>query len=500
MTKQVDNQGVFLSYQRQWAADISPVKVYEKSRRIGITYAEAGEDALLASTDGDGGMDVWYIGYNKEMSQEYIKEVAAWAETYGLAAEAIEEDVLEDKSGAITVYKIRFASGWRVTALSSRPSNLRGKQGKVIIDEAAFHDDLEELLKAAMAFLMWGGRVVVISTHNGDTNPFNDLVNDIRAGKKPYSLHRTTLDDAIRQGLYKRICLKKKKKWSAEAEKLWRKEIVASYGDDAGEELFVVPSQGEGAYLSRMLIESCMIPDIPIFRWSCKPGFAQLPEHIRQAETKDWCEEFLAKPLAAMNTKLCTYFGEDFGRSGDLTVVIPLQEQQNLVYRAPFVVELRNVPFRQQEQILFYLVDRLPKFSGGALDARGNGQYLAEVAMQRYGESRIQEVMLSTAWYRENMPRYKAAFEDKTIVLPRDADILQDHRSIRMEKGVAKVPDSERSKDVKGEQRHGDSAIAGALALFASTVSGPPAAIGGKEADPSWYRASRNWQSRELRA
>jgi len=47
-------------------------------------------------------------------------------------------------------------------------ANLRGKQGRVIIDEAAFHDNLEELLKAALALLMWGGEVRIISTHNGD--------------------------------------------------------------------------------------------------------------------------------------------------------------------------------------------------------------------------------------------------------------------------------------------------------------------------------------------
>jgi phage FluMu gp28-like protein len=44
-------------------------------------------------------------------------------------------------------------------------------QGKVLIDEAAFHDDLDELLKAAMALTMWGSHVVVISTHDGAENP-----------------------------------------------------------------------------------------------------------------------------------------------------------------------------------------------------------------------------------------------------------------------------------------------------------------------------------------
>ena len=120
-----------------------------------------------------------------------------------------------DDSQAILAFVIRFASGWRITALSSRPNNLRGKQGRVIIDEAAFHDDLSELLKAAMALLMWGGQVHIISTHDSVDNAFNELINDCRAGKKPYSVHRITFEDALQQGLYQRICLRRGIDWTA---------------------------------------------------------------------------------------------------------------------------------------------------------------------------------------------------------------------------------------------------------------------------------------------
>jgi hypothetical protein len=47
------------------------------------------------------------------------------------------------------------------------------------------------LIKAAMAMLIWGGSVAIISSHNGEDNAFNELVRDIRAGKLPYALHRT---------------------------------------------------------------------------------------------------------------------------------------------------------------------------------------------------------------------------------------------------------------------------------------------------------------------
>jgi len=457
--------GILLPYQQKWIEDTSDIKVIEKSRRVGISWAEASDDALIAAMDS--GEDIWYIGYNKDMALEFIQDCAIWSRHYSLAASAWEEIVLADEDKDIAAFRIKFASGHRITALSSRPTNLRGKQGIVVIDEAAFHDDLQGLIKAAVALLMWGGKVRIISTHNGEENEFNDLIKDIRAGKFKYSLHRVTLDDALKDGLYRRICLVLNRKWSTEAEKQWRQELINYYGEHADEELFCIPSRGSGLYLSRALIESCMDPTIPVLRWACPEGFAELSEHIRNAEARDWCEEYLAPLLEDLDSSLAHYFGEDFGRSGDLTVIIPLQRLQGLQCKAPFVVELRNVPFKQQEQILFYIVDRLPNFRAGALDARGNGQYLAEVAMQRYGASRILQVMLSTEWYRENMPRYKAAFEDKTIVLPRDADILDDHRAVRMEKGVARVPETIRNKGRDQGQRHGDAAIAGALALYA---------------------------------
>jgi phage FluMu gp28-like protein len=139
------------------------------------------------------------------------------------------------------------------------------------------------------------------------------------------------------------------------------------------------------------------------------------------------------------------------------------------VRSTPFLVELRNIPFEQQRQVLFYIVDRLPRFRAGKLDSRGNGQYLAEVAMQRYGSARIEQVMLTAEWYRANMPPYKAAWEDAMILAPRDSQVLDDHRALRVVNGIPRIP--ERSTNDKGaQQRHGDSAIAGCMMYAASNA------------------------------
>ncbi|UGA40359.1 hypothetical protein JOS77_14150 [Chromobacterium haemolyticum] len=56
-------------------------------------------------------------------------------------------------------------------------------QGKVVIDEAAFHGDVQGVLDAATALLIWGGQIAVISSHNGKANAFNKLVQDIDSGR-----------------------------------------------------------------------------------------------------------------------------------------------------------------------------------------------------------------------------------------------------------------------------------------------------------------------------
>lgn len=458
-----------LLYQQRWCADKSQVKVDEKSRRIGLSWAEAADTALLAASKS--GMNAFYIGYMKDMAKEFIQDCAEFAKAYSLAAGEVsetEEVWLDgDERKAITIYTLRFASGFRIEALSSAPRNLRGKQGRVIIDEAAFHNDLAELLKAALALLIWGGEVHIISTHNGAENPFNDLVQDIRAGKLPYSLHRTTFDDAVADGLYERVCLRTGKTPTPEDKAAWIKGIRDRYGSNAEEELDVIPKNSGGAWLSRALIEARMF-DAPVLRW--KPpadNFVLWSDTMRTAEMRDWLEENLQPLLAKLDPDLASGFGEDFGRSGDLTVIAPWQIEANLTRRFPFLVELANCPFDQQREALFYIGDRLPRLRAGKLDSRGNGQYLAEKAMQKWGAARIECVMLSQSWYRENTAPMKSAFEDGTILLPRSADVVDDLRAFQVIKGIPMIPDK-RTQGEDGQQRHGDAGVAILLAHAAS--------------------------------
>ena len=449
------------------------VTIVEKSRRTGYTWG-VGADAVLTSgaAKSDGGMDTLYIGYNLEMAREFIDVCGMWARNFGEAATEIEEMLFadDDADAGIKAFRIGFASGYEIIALSSKPRSLRGKQGYVILDEAAFHDDLPGMMKAALALLIWGGKVLVISTHDGDDNPFNALVNDCRSGRRPYALLRCDFDEALRQGLYQRVCLATGETWSPEAEAQWRAGVIAEYGEDADEELFCIPARGKGAFLPAPLIEARMVEGIPVVRWSAPQAFAEWPKHLREAEVSEWCERELKPLLDRLDKRLTHYVGEDFGRIHDRTVIWPLAVTRLMRRVTPFVVELENMPFEQQRQVLFFIIERLPRFQAGALDATGNGAYLAEVAAMQFGMGRVEQVKFTTEWYRENMPRLKAAFEDDSIEIAKDKDHLDDLRAFKVINGVAVLPPASRKKGSDGGTRLGDAGIALALAYYATQM------------------------------
>lgn len=476
-----DGLPILLGYQGRWVADRADVKVAEKSRRIGLTWAEAFDCVTIAAAEKSaGGMNCFYIGYNFEMAREFIAASAMWAKhLHQAVAEAASGEFVFRESGRdgetreIKAFRITFASGFSIIALPSRPRSLRGMQGVVILDEAAFHDDLPGMIKAAMALLMWGGKVRIISTHFGTANAFNELVQDIRGGRKPYKLHTITLDNALADGLYRRICTARGIAWSEAGQREWRDALIANYSPNDQEELFCIPSEGGGAYFTLAALELAARDGIPVVRWRCEDAFARLPDEQRRKAAILWSRVELALALRRLSTEDPCAIGVDFARSGDLTVMWLFQTDRANRRRTGLVVELRNVPFTEQETVGAELVKGAPRFQAMKLDATGNGAYLAERMQQRFGVSRVEAVKLSADWYIDNFPRLKAAIDDRTADLPNDRDILSDFRLVMLVNGVPRVPEGQRNPE-RGEkkgQRHGDSAIAAVLAYAASRAA-----------------------------
>lgn len=468
-----DKNEVLLGYQKRWIADDSPLKIAEKSRRTGLTWAEAADDVLIAGrAKSDGGSDVFYIGSNKEMAREFIDACSMWSGVFNQAAGEISEEVLEDEDKDILTYVIYFASGFKIKALSSNPKNLRGMQGVVCIDEAAFHEKLAEVLKAALALTMWGAKVRLISTHNGVDNLFNQLIQDSRAGRKSYSIHTITLDDACAEGLYQRICQVSKQDWSAEKEAAWKAGLLRETAteDDALEEYYCVPKKSSGGYIPRPLVDRAADPTKVVLKFECDDKFITYSEEERQMLTLEWLLKDVLPHLEALDPHLRHSFGVDFARSGDLSVFAVCACRPSTAREIELTLEIRNCPYDQQKQIMLFVLPKLPRFIGSSFDATGNGGYLAESALLRYGASMVETVQLNDKWYREWMPKYKALYESELIKIPRDEEIILDQGHIVVINGVPKI-DKARSNGKSGK-RHGDSAVAYCMAVRASFMTG----------------------------
>lgn len=474
---QVGLDQVFLGYQVR-AIETShryELTVVEKSRRVGITWAFAGDDAIFAATKaGEGGSDVLYISYSFDMAREYIDAAAGFARAFMGIDAHVGEFMFQDEDPAnpgetreIKAFRIDFASGHVIQALTSRPRSLRGKQGRVRIDEAAFVDNLEELLDAAMALVMWGGSVAVMSTHFGVDNPFNVLVQKVRAGEKGEDAQvvRITFKDALDDGFYERVCLRKGDTPTPEGKIAYEAKIRGLYGEAGGQELDAVPARSAGAWMPFDLIERAERKTIPVKRLSFPDAFTYLPDHIREAEVLEWCERELKPLLVAIGNRAVGY-GDDFARSGDLSVIWLLMALEANFWTTPFVVEMRNVPFDQQLFVRVYILRRLRLWRGKG-DANGNGAHTAERLMQIFGASRYEGVKAREDWWRAEGPPLKARFENGRIEVPEDQDTSADIRSVKVINGVPAIP--VKRQTAKGEdaaekggklKRHGDAAVA----------------------------------------
>ena len=124
-----DLKGILLPYQIQWLNDESEVMVWEKFRRIEASFVGALKSVLLsAKTRAEGGMNNYYMSYNKDMPEQYIRDCALRVKKVGAAASEMEEIVVKDEDEYILIYQIRFASGHVIQALPSEARNIRSNR------------------------------------------------------------------------------------------------------------------------------------------------------------------------------------------------------------------------------------------------------------------------------------------------------------------------------------------------------------------------------------
>ena len=395
-----------LPYQARWTRDKAGLKVIEKSRRIGISWAEA-YDAVMHAGGTPGG-NVYYQAYNQEMTRGFIEDCAGWVKPLNFGAEAIGETLIEDGDKAVKAFRVVMDSGREIVAMTSAPRAFRskGRPGDLaIVDEAAFVDDLGEVLKAVLAFRVWGGRAHIISTHNGEASAFAALCRDVRDEVQPGSLHRVTLADALAEGLYRRICEIAGRTWSPEAEAEWQAGLRAEYGVHAGEELDCEPAAGAGAWLAWDVIRAL--------------------------------EDAAAGDPAAFAGGV-TYIGVDVARRRDLWVAVAIERVGDVLWLRELVVR-QGIPFREQRAIVRALAERF-RASRIAVDQTGMGEAVVEQLEEDHGTTRVEGVLMTAPRRLDVATALREAAEDRRLRIPPDDALRRDLHSVRTEAGPTGAP------------------------------------------------------------
>ena len=417
----------FLPYQREWLLDSSRLKLCQKSRQIGVSYADS-YDSVRKVAVRPGGRDVWVMSRDEVQAKQYIRYCRRWANILHYAAGDYAERVFVLPNGkAATVQALIFASGASVYALSSNPDAIVGKSGHVKLDEFALHKDQRTLYAVAKPVIQWGGTLSIISTHRGISTVFNEIITEIQQRGNPmgWSLHTVPIQKAVEQGLVEKID-------AANASGLGRASVPASpspsdVADNVQsrreqwlaqqraecideeqwlQEYCCVPADESSAFISYELINGCTEPELRLLT------VAGLSEFVSRT------------PQAAL------YLGVDVARKKDLCV-LDIGEKIGDVVWDRLRLELSNRPFAELEEELYRLL-RLPQLKRACLDATGLGLQLAERARERFGW-KVEPVTFTAVGKEALANGLRIDLEQRHLRLADDEPLRADLRGIRKE-------------------------------------------------------------------
>ncbi|MDX1951498.1 MAG: terminase family protein [Verrucomicrobiota bacterium] len=395
----MSHEKYFMPYQQRWIKDETALKIVEKSRQIGFSFATAYSAVRRVAVKG-ARLDVWVSSRDDTQAKLFLDDCKNWAKILNLAALDLGEVVI-DRDKDFTAYVLEFATGLRIYSLSSNPNALAGKRGHVILDEFALHKDQRLLYRIAKPVTTWGGQLEIISTHRGMGTVFNEIIREITEKGNPmgWSHHKVTLADAVAEGLVARINEKTGRKESNEA---YLARIRAECLDEEqwAQEYCCVPSDESAAFISHEMIRPCVARDT-------LKNF----EYIK-------------------TSKGSFYLGMDVARKQHLCV-IDVGEKIGDVIWDRVRVELSKKTFSEIRAELYRFLE-LPQIKRACLDATGLGMQLAEEAKQRFGY-KVEEVTFTATVKEELAFPLRAAFEDLRLRVADDHALHADLRGVKKE-------------------------------------------------------------------
>lgn len=396
-----------LPYQSRWVKDSSIMKIMEKSRRIGISYASAYED-VRRHAQKTNRLQTWVSSRDELTARQYVRDCLAFARILHAGATDLGERVLVDeRQGSHSVHVIAFANGQDLHSLSSNPDAFAGRGGYVKLDEFALRKDPGSVYAIAGPTIDWGGAMAIISTHRGSGNYFNVLIREIveKGNPKGFSHHRVTLQDALDQGLLwklqQKMAVGDKRLDMDEAAYFDYQRSRARDEETFQQEYMCVPADDDSAFLPYALIDACAFP-----------------------ANESWSYD-LEQARLATNQLFC---GIDVGRKRDLTSLTVLEKVCG-IWLTRCRIDLQKVRFSAQEAIVYPWIEVCART---CIDQNGIGMQFTERAQERFGAHKVEGVTFTNQSKERMAYPLRSAFEDRAIRIPFGDDaLIGDLRKIR---------------------------------------------------------------------
>lgn len=454
--KIIPGPAILLPYQAAWVNDESRLKIAEKSRQIGWTWATAyglTRRKSLILTAARTKLDAWISSRDDIQARLFLEDCKQFAMILQTGAKDLGEKAVDEKGN--TAFVMAMANGLRIHSMSSNPDAQAGKRGDRVLDEFALHPDPRKLYAIAYPGITWGGSLEIFSTHRGSGNYFNQLIREIREKGNPkgWSLHRVTLQDALEQGFLAKL----QGKLPADDERQEMDEaeyfdfIKRGAPDEESflQEYMCVASDDASAFIPAELLAGCL------FR-----------------EGEEW-EYTLDQARACQNP---IYGGLDIGRDHDLTSFTAMEKVGGLTLVRKRI-DLKAMAFSEQRATLYPWFEVCRRT---AIDRNGIGRQFAEEAVTRFGSHKIEPYNFTGPSKEELAYPVRSAFEDRSIRIPyADEKLQSDIRAIRKETTAG---GSVRFAADRGKNGHADRFWGLALALHAGKGAGqfyfPPRAGG----------------------
>lgn len=440
----------FLKYQVDWINDPALSLLGEKSRRVGITYAEAYRSVRDSIRGNVKNNKTWFSSADLSASEEYIDYVSFFARGFKQSLNSAYKDlgtVIIDKDNDVTARRITFANGTEINAISSNPTAFRSKGGDIIFDEYAHHKKQDKLYAAGKPSSMRGNRFRIISTHNGEDSYFNYLISEIKKAKAEgkgamsrWGHHKVTIDDAIKQGLVEQVLGIINRSATEKEITTYLEDAFAGMTEEAiNEEFFCIPASDSSSHLLSY----------------------EMINVIERDNILDMSLEGIIGDL---------FMGVDVGRKKDPTCILIGEKLGEIIYTR-YRQRLYNTSFDDQEAIIFSLLSH-PKLRRAAFDSTGLGMQMAERAQKRFGTLKVEPIQFNVRTKEELAENTYVNVESAKVLIPRQKEMRDSLYKVRAIKTAAGNIRYEADRD---EKDHADEFWSLSLMLHAAkNFSGVP--------------------------